>query len=369
MTKTLFDSAAIGDLVLKNRFIRSATYDGGADRSGYATEWQVHLYESLAQGGVGLIVTGLASVHPSGRISAFQNIVSDDGALPGLKKLVTAAHSHGARIALQIAHCGREAHLYQSRHGNIALAPSRVSGDPRFPHPHRALTDDEIRDIVTAFGLSARRAREIGFDAVQIHAAHGYLVSQFLSPHTNRRRDRWGGDAHRRFRFLEEIYTAIRGHVGDDFAVMIKLGVEDGVSGGLSFSEGRQYALRCDQLGFDALEISQGLRGRFYDQTEFRTGIHERTDEAYFKGWARQIAREVDAPVILVGGVRSLEGIRQATMDSYIAFVAMSRPLISEPHIIDRWQSGDLRPSRCTSCNHCFERLLKGKSLECLLDH
>ena len=290
-SEALFDPVDIGGLELKNRFVRSATYEGMADRRGCVTDRQVALYEALATGGVGLIVTGLCSVHPSGRISGYQNIISDDSAVDGLNALAATAHRHGAKIAVQIAHCGREGHLYQTYKGQTAVAPSFLPDDPYFGHPHRALTGAEIEEIIEAFGTAAARARAAGFDAVQVHAAHAYLVSQFLSPHTNRRTDAWGGSPEARFRFLEKIYLAMRQRVGPDYPIHVKLGVEDGFPGGLTFAEGKTIAKRCVDLGFNAVEVSQGLRGRSYAQAEFRTGVPARTPEAYFRRWANEIRR------------------------------------------------------------------------------
>ncbi len=206
----LFDGTTIGRLRLRNRFVRSATYDGYADKAGHVTEKQILLYEELARGGVGLIVSGIASVHPSGRISAFQNIVSDDAAIPGLKKLVDAANSHGAAIALQLFHGGRESAVYQQYRKSEAISPSVRLNDPYCELKYRAISEDEIIAVIGAFGDAAVRAQEAGFDAVQIHAAHAYLPSQFLSPFTNQRTDAWGGTSEKRLRFLHEIYKDIR---------------------------------------------------------------------------------------------------------------------------------------------------------------
>lgn len=361
----LFEPVHIGGISLRNRFVRSATYDGGADGNGHVTGWQIDLYDTLARGGVGLIVTGMFSVHPSGRIAANQNTISDDTAVAGLRKLAGTVHGHGAKIAAQIAHCGREAHRYQAWRGERAVAPSLLERDPLFPHPHRALAAGEIDGIVEAFGRAALRARTVGFDAVQIHGAHAYLVSQFLSPYTNQRTDRWGGDAAGRFRFLRAVYDAIRERVGRDYPVWIKLGVADGFAGGLTFDAGRDVARRCAALGFDALEISQGLRGRHYAETEFRTGIGTRTEEGYFRRWAGEIRRGTAVPVVCVGGMRRLDAVRETVADGFADLVALSRPLIREPGLVDRWATGDRRASRCISCNRCFEDLLKGRRLGC----
>jgi len=362
----MFSSVQVGALELKNRFVRSATYDGMADRRGRVSEGQLALYEALATGGAGLIVTGLFSVHPSGRISGYQNIVSDDSTAEGLRELAATVHRHGAKILMQVAHCGREAHLYQTYKGQTAVAPSLLTADPYFQHPHRALSEEEIVEIVNAFGAAAGRAQRAGFDGVQLHGAHAYLVSQFLSPHTNRRSDGWGGSAEARFRLVEKIYTAMRRRVGPDYPIHIKLGVADGFEGGLAFEEGKAAAQRCVDLGFASVEVSQGLRGKYYRQTEFRTGVPARTPEAYFRRWARSIRELTGAAVVMVGGLRSIEVVREVLEGGETDLVALCRPLIREPDLIARWRSGDRRPSRCVSCNRCFEILFKGLPLRCV---
>jgi len=360
----LFTPTQIGGLELRNRLVRSATYDGGADRRGFVTGWQIDLYEQLARGGAGLIVTGLFSVHPSGRLAGRQNIISDDAAVDGMRQLAAAVHRHGGKIAVQLAHGGRECHAYQAYKGRTAVAPSVLKSEK---YPHRALADGEIEAIVASFGAAAGRVREAGCDAVQLHGAHAYLVSQFLSPASNRRNDRWGGSFEARGRFLTEAYKAMRRRVGDDFPLLIKLGVADGFTGGLTFSEGRKIAAHCMAMGFDAVEVSQGLRGNHYTETEFRTGINRPEEEAYFQSWTAEIRRDASVPVILVGGLRRRAVIRDVLQAGVADLAALSRPLICEPDLIARWHRGDEAPSRCISCNKCFEALLKARRLGCVV--
>lgn len=361
----LFDGMKIGRLRLRNRFVRSATYDGCADKDGQVTEKQIHLYEELARGGVGLIVSGVASVHPTGRISAFQNIISDDSAIPGLKDLVDTVQSHGARIAVQLFHGGRESAVYQKYKKSVAVAPSLVANDPYCKLEYRAITEDEIIEIIGAFGDAAVRAKAAGFDAVQIHGAHAYLPSQFLSPFTNRRNDSWGGSLENRLRFLREIYKNIREKVGYDYPVLIKIGVADGFPEGLEFSEGKAAAVLCAEWGFDAIEISQGLRGKRYSQTEFRTRIKNPDQEGYFRRWCKEIKDAVNIPVMMVGGLRSFGLMEEAIQKREADFISLCRPLIREPDIIGQWEKGEGGNPTCISCNLCFEALLKGKPLHC----
>jgi len=310
----LFEPMQMGKMEIKNRFVRSATYDGLADRGGEVSERQIELYEALAGGGIGLIVSGLAPVHPSGKMSPTQNCIFDDSFIPGLRRLTDAVHRHNARIAVQLFHAGRERARVDTKSQNN-LAPSVLEDDPYFRGPHHAATDGEIWEIVESFGQAARRAREAGFDAVQIHGAHAYLFSQFLSPFTNRREDAWGGPLENRLRLHREVYSRIRVKVGNDYPVLIKLGVEDGFAGGLAFVEGKLAAEEIAGLGFDALEVSSGLRGKGYNRTEFHTGITREDREAYFRPWCAEIRRNVTVPIILVGGLRTFGVTEQIVLD------------------------------------------------------
>ncbi len=348
---------------LKNRLVRSATYDGCSEE-GFITEKQMDLYKRLAQGGVGLIITGITCVHRRGQISKFQNFIFDDAFIPKLKQLTTAVHDQGAKIAVQLFHAGREARIPKS-YNQIPLGPSFIDPDPYFKGVYRSLTENEIWEIVHAFGQGAIRAREAGFDAIQIHGAHGYLLSQFLSPYTNRRNDYWGGDLKNRLRIHRDIYQEIRKKVGPDFPILIKIGVQDGIAGGLKIEEGKLAAQCLADWGFDALEISQGLRGKGYENSEFRTGIRTRDHEAYFRPWSREIKRLVNVPVLLVGGLRSFELMEEIVKGGDADLVSLSRPLIREPSLILEWEKGYPKRAKCISCNRCFEGLIKGRPLQC----
>jgi 2,4-dienoyl-CoA reductase-like NADH-dependent reductase (Old Yellow Enzyme family) len=362
-TMSLFEPFKIGNLEISNKFVRSATYDGMADKNGHVSERQMQLYEGLARGQVGLIVTGIAYVHPAGRISPYQNSIARDDDIAGLSKLVQKVHGLGSRIAIQLFHAGREkGRIYRKQ---PAFAPSFVADDPFFDGPHRSMEEDEIHEVIEAFGDGAARARAAGFDAVQIHGAHAYLLSQFLSPFTNRRTDSWGGSLENRLRLHREILRAIRSRVGTDFPVLMKLGVADGFGGGLEFHEGLAAAEILARDGLDAIEISQGLRGRGYSQSEFRTGIVRPESEAYYREWCREIKRCVNIPVIMVGGLRSFAVVTDVVQNGLADLVSLSRPLIREPDLVARWQSGDRRPATCVSCNQCMEALLQTKPLAC----
>lgn len=227
------------------------------------------------------------------------------------------------------------------------------------------MEQDEIHEVIKAFADAAGRARAAGFDAVQIHGAHAYLLSQFLSPYTNRREDQWGGSLENRLRLHREIVRVIRSTVGEDFPILMKLGVEDGFSGGLEFSEGLVAAEILAGDGLDAVEISLGLRGRGYRNSEYRAGINRPDREGYYRRWCAEIKKRVNIPVIMVGGLRYFDVTAQVLEDGVADLVSLSRPLIREPDLIARWQRGDRGSATCVSCNKCMEALLQAKPLAC----
>jgi 2,4-dienoyl-CoA reductase-like NADH-dependent reductase (Old Yellow Enzyme family) len=365
MMSDLFGPAQIKNMRLRNRFVRSATVDNGAE-SGHVSEKQIRSFIELSDGGIGLIVTGMTAVHLSDYIRPSQNQLSGDDCIPAYKKLTSAVHGRGAKIAIQLAHMGRERGKFLKDAMDQAVAPSFIENDPYCEaKKYRAMTTDEIREIIEAFGNAAKRAREAGFDAVQIHGAHAFLLAQFLSPYTNRRDDEWGGSLENRLRFHTEIYRAIRRNVGGDYPVLIKLGVEDGFSGGLDFSEGKRAAQILAEIGFDALEISQGLRGEPFEGTEFRTRIDGPDQEAYFRAWGKEVKQNVNVPVMMVGGFRTPALMMEIIEKGEADFISLCRPFIREPGIVNEWQKGDLRRSRCISCNKCIEALKNGEFLHC----
>ena len=361
----LFEPARIKNMELRNHFIRSATFDSSADETGQVSEKQIKIFNELAKGGVGLIITGITYVHPSGQRFQIQNSIASDDCISGFKKLTSSAHHRGAKIVVQLFHAGREGSNFQKSKNKQAIAPSFVDDDPYFKGSYRSMTEDEIWEIVRAFGDAARRARKAEFDAVQLHGAHGYLLSQFLSPYTNRRHDGWGGDLEKRLSFHREIYLDIRKKVGEDYPVLIKIGVQDGFSGGLELREGELTAQRLSQWGFNALEISLGLRGESYEGSEFRTKIDSLNREAYFRDWCRRIKPQVDVPIIMVGGLRTFELMEEVIQKDEADFISLSRPLIREPDIINNWKSGNHHRATCISCNKCLEVVRKGEPLHC----
>lgn len=364
----LFTSAKISSLKIDNRFVRSATYDGGADKGGFVSDWQIDLYSALAKGQVGLIVIGVVNVNSAGKISPTQNALSDDKFIPGLQRLADTVHAKNSKLAVQLFHAGREAFRRMELLGMRAIAPSEIKSgeDPYFEGNCREMKEEEIWATVEAFGQAARRAKEAGCDAVQIHGAHAYLLSQFLSPQSNKRKDNWGGSLENRLRLHGEIYRTVRAEVGPDYPVMIKLGVEDGFPGGLKFQEGLEAAVQLAEIGYDCLEVSQGLRGRDYGQTEVRDKIVKKEREAYFREWTREVKKRVRVPVMMVGGLRSLDLMEEIVAGDEADFISLSRPLIREPDLVASWQADQSHRSTCISCNKCWEHILTGARLQCM---
>jgi 2,4-dienoyl-CoA reductase-like NADH-dependent reductase (Old Yellow Enzyme family) len=241
-----------------------------------------------------------------------------------------------------------------------------IADDPFYRWNYREITEEEIADVVNAFGQAARRSRESGFDALQVHGAHGYLFSQFLSPFTNRREDSWGGSLENRLRLHRDVYRSIRRQVGADYPVMIKLGVEDGFKGGLTFANGMKAAQILADTGYDALEISSGVRGEKYEGTEYKTKINKPAREGYFRQWASEIKKQVPIPVIAVGGLKSPAMMKDILQNQEADFISLCRPLITEPALINDWKTDPAKKSRCVYCNKCLEAVHRGAPLHCV---
>jgi len=344
----LFEPGTIGTLKLPNRLIRSATAERMADLDGRPRPPLKDLYGNLAQGGVGLIITGHMYVHPSGKAHPEMTGIHDDGLIPDLAELTAVVHEAGGLVAAQINHGGMQCSRQTVPE---PVAPSAVDA-PFLSQPAREMTIDEIDSIVEAYADAAGRAQQAGFDAVQIHSAHGYLISQFLSPFTNQRTDEWGGDVDGRTRFLAAVCEAVRGQVGPDYAVFIKLGMVDAVEGGLTLEEGAQVAAALADMGLDAVEISGGIGGG--ESLNTRPGIRSRADEAYFRPFARAARSRTSLPIALVGGLRSREVMEEVLEAGDADFISLCRPLICEPDLPKRLRAEVQERAACISGNRCW---------------
>lgn len=345
----LFTPIMIGTIELPNRFVRSATQDYMAGKDGAVTDREVELYRELARGEIGLIVTGHAYVNTSGQASPFQIGVYDDGMTAGLSRIADAVHEQGGRIFLQIAHAGRQTKPKLA--GRTPLAPSAVY-EPAFDVTPDPMTTDDIRDVIGDFIQAARRAKKAGFDGVQLHMAHGYLLSSFLSPHTNRRTDEWGGPLENRLRAAVEIAHGIRADLGNDYPLIVKLNSTDLFEGGLCVEEGVEAAKVLAQNGVDGIEVSGGMtetgKGAIWK------GILKEEDEGYFVDNAARIKRVVSVPVFGLGGLRTLSLMDRIVAHGKVDLVSMSRPFIRNPRLVKNFREGKIEKSACISCNGCF---------------
>lgn len=351
----LFKSFRVGTLEVKNRFVRSATCDGTADDFGAVTDASIDLYHKLGKGNIGLIITGLAFVSSNGQSLPGQYGVHKNELIPGLKRLVQTVHEGGSKIAVQLVHSGAQTLMDNTN----VLA---VSKNPKIDKPHREMTESEIEAIIDDFASAAERARLAGFDAVQLHGAHSYLMCQFLSPMSNLRIDQWGGSVENRRRFHIEVIRRIRERVGDDFPLWIKFGIQDEDDGGMTLEEGIETARLMVEEGVDAIEVSAGMASigmRAANPTKKRGD----KEAAYFRERAAALKRSVDVPVVLVGGIRSLALSQEIVHSGDADMISMCRPFIREPDLIKRWQENYSNESECISCNSC--RPLPGGGLEC----
>ncbi len=364
-TEVLFEPHRIGKLTIRNRFVRASTSETMCNPDGIASDDYIGLYRTLARGGAGLILTGHMFVHPRGRYQKRQAGIHDDAMIPGLSRLTKEVHEDGGTIFAELSHAGS-----QCRVESIApLAPSPIENFISKRMPQEA-SEADIQEVIKAFGQGARRAREARFDGIHVHAGHGYLISEFSSPHSNERTDHWGGDADRRSNFIMAVYREIRAAVGPDFPVTIKLGMADSMPGGLEIPESVERALALAEAGADAIEVSVGIMhvstnssiGRFVAVTPRRAledwvvhrAIYPSSPQAYFLPGAEALrARMKTTPMMLVGGIRSTEMMEKLVGDGIVDFVSMARPYIREPDFPNQVKAGRRGVVDCVSCNIC----------------
>lgn len=362
--RKLFDETRINRLVLNNRFVRSATWEGMCEDDGRPTEKLASYYANLARGGVSLIITGYTFIRPDGKQLPGQMGIQDLAFATQMRALTAAVHEAGGKICLQMVHAGGQTSAKVA--GSTPVAPSALR-TPQFPEEPAELSVTEIETLIRLFGEAAARAREFGFDAVQLHAAHGYLINQFLSPLTNHREDAYGGSTENRCRFLLECYTSVRDAVGNDFPVLVKLNGDDNLAGGLSLEDALTAARMLDREGVDAIEVSGGTPASG-DLAPVRQGIATREQEAYNLPLAYRIKEAVTCPVMVVGGLRSYEVIEGIIRRGEADYVSMSRPFIREPWLVRRWEQGDESRATCISCNGCFKPGLKEGRIYCVVN-
>lgn len=359
----LFEATEINGMKLNNRFVRSATWEGMAADDGACTPKLLELMVQLARGGLGLTITSHAYVRSDGQARPWQLGIYKDELIKSLNKMVMAVHKHGTPIVLQISHGGYFSSAKLT--SKAPLAPSQVEGFGK--SPRKEMTTADIQEIVNAFGQAAHRAKKAGFDGVQIHAAHGYLLNQFLSPAFNKRTDAYGGTVENRARFLLEVLREVRAAVGPYFPIMAKLNSRDYLDGGFALDDSLQVGSMLQEEGIDAIELSGGtvVSGEFNPS---RPGILSEEKEAYFREAARAFKEKVQVPVILVGGIRSFHLAEQLIEEGYADYISMSRPFIREPNLVNRWKSGDLSKATCLSDGKCWGPLMPGEGIRCVVE-
>ena len=359
-----FRPGRIGNLEIKNRFVRSATWENAASESGHVTEPLLDIYRGLAKGGVGLIITSHSVVHPRGMTDPRMIWIADDSYTPSVRKLARAVHEAASdcRVMIQLTHSGRQP---TPGTGVEPVGPSAAYDEFSKQTP-REMTLGEIEEVIEAFAHAIRRAREAELDGVELHGAHGYLLSSFLSPRTNRRKDQYGGSVENRCRIVREIVE--RGHkeAGRDFPILIKMNTVDYLPGGVDIDEAKNVAECLNQIALAAFEMSgctwetitrseEELGFKPYSIPEARGDIKTKEQEAYFWQYAKEIRQVVNKPTILVGGIRSIGKVEEILEEGSIDFCAMCRPLVWEPDLPNRWLRGEgSETAACISCNKCI---------------
>jgi 2,4-dienoyl-CoA reductase-like NADH-dependent reductase (Old Yellow Enzyme family) len=359
----LFEPTEINGMQLANRFVRSATYEAMAKEDGGCSSRLVATMNQLAEGGVGLIITSHAYVRPDGQAGARQIGIYRDDLVKGYRAMTQEIHKRGARVAIQITHGGFFSN--DELTGQRSLAPSEVEGFGQ--SRSREMGVEEIQDLIKAYAQGARRAKEAQFDGVQIHAAHGYMMSQFLSPVFNQRTDAYGGSVENRARALLEALQKVRAEVGPEYPILVKMNCQDFLPDGLELEDAIQVALELQGAGADAIELSGGtiVSG---EVSHCREGITSEEKEAYFREEAKAFKGRLQVPLILVGGIRSFQLADRLVDEGYTDYISMSRPFIREPGLINRWKSGDVKKAKCVSDNQCRGPVLAGEALHCVVE-
>ena len=373
-----FAPARLGPVTLRNRIVKAATFEGMTPEH-VVSERLIEFHRRVAAGGVGMTTIAYCAVSPDGCGAPNEMILTED-AIPGLRKLADAVHAEGAAVSAQIGHAGAVA----AGTGRKGLSPSPVFS-PLAMRRTRAVSLDEIARITADFARAARVAAEAGLDAVELHFGHGYLVSEFLSPKLNRRKDAYGGSLENRARFAREVARAVREAVGRRIAVLAKLNMDDGVPGGLWLDESVEVGRLLEADGaLDALELTGGssLRNPMYlfkgdapieemakaFPQPLRTGFKLMGkrflpsypfEEAYFLPMARRFRAALKMPLVLLGGINRLDTVRGALGEGF-DFVALGRTLLREPDLVARWQRGDAADATCIHCNKCIPTIYRG---------
>ncbi len=386
----LFTSKKIGNIEIKNRFVRAATYEAQADEQGYVTDALINRYKKLAQGNIGLILTGFMYVHPLGRAQKYQTGIYSDDFIPGLKKVADAVHDEGGKIAFEISHAGRQ--TIKELIGQTPLGPSQKKRDPTYFIKPLEMTDEQVWEVIDAFVEAAKRSVEAGSDIVFVHAGGGDLLNQFISPFFNFRDDYWGGSDEKRFRILREILERIKNTIDDSSPILLKMNCNDRTpQEGMTPALSKKYITWLSEIGIDALELTSGVK--FYNHMNCWRGevpIHETiralplwkkslgwlkmktTMEGkydFVEGWNLEDELQVKSAMgniksFVVGGLRSVEYMEEIVEKGYADFVCMCRPFIREPDLVNKFKNGKKEAS-CKSCNKCIGGVINNLPTAC----
>ncbi len=353
----IFDPITVCNLNLQNHFVKSATHEFMAEEDGKPTPQIGDIYEELAKNDVGLIITGFSYVLPGGQSMIYQQGIYNDRFIEPYMKITEIVHRYRSKIILQIVHGGRQAVV--SEEYPVPMAPSEIKDELSGVVP-KEITEQEILEVIAAFTKAAIRAKKAGFDGVQLHCAHGFLLSNFISPYTNRRADRWGSSVENRARIVTEIVRQIKKQAGSDFPILVKLNATDGFQPGsqkaelgITILQVVETAKLLEKAGICSIEVSGGIREA--GEVTVRTEINSPTEEAYFREYSKAIKKAVNIPVMLVGGIRSLSVMENLLEGGFADLVSMGRPFIREPDLILKLKSGEAKKAMCISCNLCFD--------------
>ena len=321
---------------IKNRFFKSAMSEGMGTRDFQPKKNITTLYKRWAEGGTGLIITGNIMVDPKGTAEPGNIVFDKNSNMEILKDWAKQGQQHGAKVMVQINHPGKQVPKTIAKE---TVAPSAVplgNGLNKLFSTPRALTTSEVEELVQKFITSAKVAKEAGFSGVQIHAAHGYLVSQFLSPHDNRRTDKYGGSLENRMRFLKEIYLGMREELGKDFPIGIKINSTDFKEDGLKEEDSLETIVELANLGLDFVEISGGT----YERPAMMGATSTSSNKVFFAEYSKKLKQKVDIPVIVTGGIRSINAMNTLLNDNTTDFIGIARPLTIDPNIPNKIKQG-----------------------------
>ncbi len=356
----LFSPLSIKGLVLKNRLVMAPMGTWYATSFGQVTPRFICYHRERAVGGVGINLVEFASVEAWGRLSSHMLAIYDDSYIPGLKSLAEAVHQAGGKIGIQIGHAGRRARS-SINGGRRPWAPSPIAElGGEIPHE---MNQSQIDYLQEAFKKAAQRAKQAGFDAVELHTAHGYLIHQFLSPLSNHRSDRYGGSIENRSRFALETLARIREGVGDEFPIFCRISGDEFVEGGSSLAEAKGFAKLLEKGGADVIDVSAGVL-----ESAEKTVPPMAVEHGCNVGMTEEIKRHINLPVICVGRIKTLEEAERILQMKSADLIAMGRALIADPELPRKTKAGgDVRP--CIGCNQgCIDRLYKGLAISCLVN-